>query len=42
VEEKNDLIPVSRETEEWIQYVKDWEREAVRVMKQIGMKVIKE
>jgi hypothetical protein len=40
--EKNSLIPVYREGEEWVQYVKDWDKEAVRVMKQIGMKVIKE
>ena len=42
VVEKNSLIPVYKEGEEWVQYVKDWDKEAVRVMKQIGMKGVKE
>jgi hypothetical protein len=42
VPEKNDLIHVSKEREEWVQYVKDGDKEAVRGMKQIGMKVVKE
>jgi len=42
VVEKNSLIPVYREGEEWVQYVKDWDKEAVRVMKQIGMKGVRD
>lgn len=40
--EKNSLMPVYQEGEEWIRHIKDWVKEAVSVMKKIGLKIIKE
>jgi len=42
VVENNSLVPVYKEGEEWIRTIKDWDKEAVSVMKKANLKIIKE